>query len=57
MFNSMTGQMTSSMNSKTSAGVQVLEQTHVTAITPENKEVEAGQAIQTKPNSSSNQPQ
>jgi hypothetical protein len=57
MSNSMTSQMASSTNSKTSPGFQALEHTHVTAITPDKKEVEVGHAIQTKPSSSSNQPQ
>jgi hypothetical protein len=52
MADSMSGSVSKSTNSKTSAGVVALKQTRVTAMTPDKNEVEANQAIQTKPGAS-----
>lgn len=52
MSDSMSGDVSKSTNSKTSPGVVALKQTRVTAMTPDKNEVEASQAIQTKPGAS-----
>ena len=54
MADSMSGNVSKSTNSKTSSGVVALKQTRVTAMTPDKNEVEANQAIQTKPGASGN---
>ncbi len=53
MADSMSPNVSKSTNSKTSSGVVALKQTRVTAMTPDKNEVEANQAIQTKPVASS----
>ncbi len=53
MADSMSAYVSKSTNSKTSSGVVALKQTRVTAMTPDKNEVEANQAIQTKPGASS----
>ena len=53
MADSMSAHVSKSTNSKTSSGVASLKQTRVTAMTPDKNEVEANQAIQTKPGASS----
>ena len=53
MADSMSAHVSKSANSKTSSGVVALKQTRVTAMTPDKNEVEANQAIQTKPGASS----
>jgi hypothetical protein len=53
MADSMTAHVSKSTNSKTSSGVVALKQARVTAMTPDKNEVEANQAIQTKPGASS----
>jgi hypothetical protein len=53
MADSMSPNVSKSTNSKTSSGVVALKQTRVTAMTPDKNEVEAHQAIQTKPGASS----
>ena len=53
MADSMSPNVSKSTNSKTSSGVVALKQTRVTAMTPDKNEVEANQAIQTKPGASS----
>jgi hypothetical protein len=52
MADSMSSNVSKSTNSKTSSGVAALKQTRVTAMTPDRNEVEASQAIQTKPGAS-----
>jgi hypothetical protein len=52
MANSMSSNVSKSTNSKTSSGVVALKQTRVTAMTPDKNEVDASQAIQTKPGAS-----
>jgi hypothetical protein len=49
MADSMSSNVSKSTNSKTSSGVVALKQTRVTAMTPDKNEVDANQAIQTKP--------
>ena len=53
MADSMSAHVSKSTNSKTSSGVVALKQTRVTAMTPDKNEVEANQAVQTKPGASS----
>jgi hypothetical protein len=53
MADSMSAHVSKSTNSKTSSGVVAFKQTRVTAMTPDKNEVEANQAIQTKPGASS----
>ncbi|MGA8305545.1 MAG: hypothetical protein WB723_07690, partial [Candidatus Acidiferrales bacterium] len=53
MADSMSPNVSKSTNSKTSSGVVALKQAPVTAMTPDKNEVEANQAIQTKPGASS----
>jgi hypothetical protein len=53
MADSMPANFSKSTNSKTSSGVVALKQTRVTAMTPDKNEVEANQAIQTRPGASS----
>lgn len=53
MADSMSAHVSKSTNSKTSSGVVALKQTRVTAMTPDKNEVQANQAIQTKPGASS----
>jgi hypothetical protein len=52
MADSMSSNVSKSTNSKTSSGVVALKQTRVTAMTPDKNEVDASQAIQTKPGAS-----
>jgi hypothetical protein len=54
MADSMSANVSKSTNSKTSPGVVALKQARVTAMTPDKNEVEANQAIQSKPGASSN---
>ena len=53
MADSMSAHVSKSTNSKTASGVVAFKQTRVTAMTPDKNEVEANQAIQTRPGASS----